>query len=51
LVPLPFSEIGAILRDRGFTEGMILEALNQFGAGVSVYEPQAKFAPRELKTK
>lgn len=50
-VPLPFSEISAIMRDRGFTEGMILEALNQFGAGVSVYEPSTQFAPRERKTK
>ena len=37
-VPLPMREIVSVMRENGFTEGMIIEALGQFGAGVSVYE-------------
>jgi hypothetical protein len=44
LVPLPFADVVAILKDRGWTETMILEAMNQFGTGVNVYE-------EELRTK
>jgi hypothetical protein len=42
VIPLPFAGIAEILRDRGWTEGMILEALNQFGAGVNTYEPSGR---------
>ena len=38
LVPLPMREITSVMQENGFTEGMIIEALGQFGAGVSVYE-------------
>jgi hypothetical protein len=42
LVPLPFVDIVALAKDRGIPETLVLEALNQFGAGVSVYEPREK---------
>lgn len=38
LVPLPMRDITEIMKEHGFTEGMIIEALGQFGAGVSYYE-------------
>ena len=37
-VPLAVKEIIEVMRDRGMTEGAIIEALALFGAGVSVYE-------------
>lgn len=38
LVPLPMRDIVGIMKEHGFTEGMIIEALGQFGAGVSQFE-------------
>lgn len=37
-VPLAIREVIEVMRDRGMTEGAIIEALALFGAGVSVYE-------------
>lgn len=37
-VPLAIREVIEVMRDRGMTEGAIVEALALFGAGVSVYE-------------
>lgn len=42
LVPLSIRDIGQIMKEHGFTEAMILEALSQFGAGVSHYESREK---------
>jgi hypothetical protein len=42
LVPLPMREITEIMKEHGFTEAMILQILNQFGAGVSHYEEREK---------
>jgi hypothetical protein len=42
LVPLPMREITDIMREHGFTEAMIIQALNLFGAGVSNYEEREK---------
>ena len=49
LVPLPFADIVDIMKDRGFTEGMILNVMNQFGAGINTYEEESKY-PRETRT-
>lgn len=49
LIPLPFADIEKILKDRGFTEGMILEVMNQFGAGVNTYEPRRGYS-RQTRT-
>ena len=38
LVPLPMRDIVTIMKEHGFTEGMIIDALGQFGAGISVHE-------------
>ena len=38
LVPLPMRNIADIMKANGFTEGMITEALGQFGAGINYYE-------------
>ena len=40
VTPLPLSDIVGVLRDRGFTEGMIIEALGSFGAGINVYDSE-----------
>lgn len=45
LIPLPMADITTIMREHGFTEGMIIEALSQFGAGVSHYEEREKARP------
>jgi hypothetical protein len=45
-IPLPLSDIAGIMRERGFTEGMILEALQQFGAGIQRYEDDSQEKPR-----
>lgn len=37
-VPLAIREVIEVMRDRGMTEGAIIEAMALFGAGVSVYE-------------
>lgn len=37
-VPLAIREVIEVMRDRGMTEGAIVEAMALFGAGVSVYE-------------
>lgn len=42
LVPLPMRDIVQIMEAHGFTEGMIMEALGQFGAGVSHYEERER---------
>jgi hypothetical protein len=45
LIPMPLNDVAAILRERGLPEGLILELLNQFGAGVSYYGEDYDFAP------
>jgi hypothetical protein len=50
LVPLPFRGVADVMKDRGFTEGMVIEALNQFGAGVSTYAPNARAPKRDVRT-
>jgi hypothetical protein len=42
---MPLNDVAAILRERGLPEGLILELLNQFGAGVSYYGEDYDFAP------
>jgi hypothetical protein len=37
-IPLAISEIRAVMKDRGFTEAMIDQALALFGSGLSTYE-------------
>jgi len=41
-VPLSVQEIIAVMRDRGMTEGAIIQVLATFGAGVSTYEEREK---------
>jgi hypothetical protein len=48
LVPLPFTDIKALIKDRGWSEGLAIWALGEFGAGVSVYDPERK-VERELR--
>lgn len=45
LVPLPVQDVADLLRDRGIPEGLILQALQEFGAGVQVKTPQDTYKP------
>jgi hypothetical protein len=42
--PMSLRDIAEVMRDRGMSEGAIIEALAMFGAGVAVYgdEDEAK---------
>jgi len=42
LIPLPMRDITDIMKENGFTEGMIIEALGLFGAGTSYYDDKTK---------
>lgn len=42
ITPLPMNDIVGIMKAHGFTEGMIVEALGQFGAGVQRYDEEDK---------
>jgi hypothetical protein len=41
-VPLALQEVIAVMRDRGLTEGAIIQVLAEFGMGVSTYEDRDK---------
>jgi hypothetical protein len=41
-VPLAISELVTTMRERGMTEGAIIQVLSEFGAGVSSYEAKEK---------
>jgi hypothetical protein len=42
IIPLPWTDILAILKDRGFSETVAIQMLNQFGAGVSVQDRERR---------
>jgi hypothetical protein len=54
LIPLPFADLVQTMKDRGLTETMILQALNQFGMGVNTYDPVAptvyQYTPSETRS-
>lgn len=41
-IPLAWGDIKSIMREQGFTEAMILEAISLFGVGVTIHEEQSK---------
>jgi hypothetical protein len=44
-VPLPLRDVAKIIREHGWTEGLILQALSEFGAGVQNYSEENDTKP------